>query len=1131
MKLCRTAAVVVFLLGSVWSLAQTVTGTLSGRATDSSGAVITGALITAHNAETGLLRETKTNAEGYYTLPFIPIGTYEVTFSQPGFKIMKKTDVIVALNNTTVTDMKMEPATVAEVISVTAEPPQVDTTSGEVKTTLSSLVIEERPLPSRNILTLAETVPGYQDNAVSGQNNPTVSSGSSANFNGVGTRGTTFQIDGVNNDDYSENQNRQNVNLDAIAEVQVLTNNFSAEFGRGYGAVMLVQTKQGTNAYHGSAFGYEINSPWGFANSYYNNHAGTQLSSWRRHDFGGTVGGPIKTNKLFFFGSYEGVRNGGGRSSTYSVLLPNERTPDVSVTDSANRAFIQSIIDRFPSVTPNKPNLCPTAATVTGSIDGKKYSKTPPCRVYTMPIKYSYPSEDVSGRVDWNISTKNTFTSRYQWSRQQTDPGTDWIKGQGVGYNNIEQNLGLTLTHIFSDVQVGEARLAIGRRETQANVLAGNDTPIFRFGGTYGSIIGNAGNFPILRYQTDWQFVYNHRYGITNKLTLRMGTDIRPSQLNDLSDNFTRGYWSMGSAGWVQTAAGDNFEYRDGYYNFLRGIMTGGSYTQAYGPARLGNRLKEANFYFQADYRITPSVTINLGVRDEYVRAPREVNHLVDYGYGDINSFSPRIGFAFSPEWSDGFIAKVTGGPGKSVIRGGFGIFAGRWFQSAFSQGGASIRFNPPNAASVSFTMSNATNIADPTGGYVFTPGEPNARISVVKVDPNLTLPYSEQWNLTVERQLPSTMGLSLSYVGNRGIGLPFYNITNRARFPFTSPPANQWSATDQANGTAAKFGGVTYDCIDPNLASTSPIKINGHQCISLNQLYVNYRRPNEKYGAINEIKNAAWSYYHSAQILLTKRPTHGVNFQAAYTFAKAIDTGSEMTTTNIDTNTPFIETDTAAGMRGYSLFDTRHRFSIAYGYELPFFAQQQGFLGRILGGWSWSGTTLWATGDPFSITAGYDLNGDGVNNDLATIVDPSVYGKSINNGHYIQGTNNTYSMYQIPATALYPNNTQQVATMGSAFNPGLTNKGLQYRNSFRAAGRNNFDMAVTKRIRVREGQALMVRVDAYNVMNHAQFDYPTRSSTSADFGRISGQRDNRGYFTDGFGGSRFLQLAMRYQF
>lgn len=1112
--------------------AQTVTGTLNGRVLDAQGAVIANANVSIRGEDTGLVREAKTNGEGFYTFSFVPLGRYSVTAKAAGFTTVKKTGVIVALNTTTTSDFDLKPATVSETVEVSSEAPLIETTGSDIKDTFDARVIQDRPLPSRNILTLAETVPGFQNNPVSGQNNPTLSSGSSANFNGTGTRGTTFQVNGVNNDDSSENQNRQNVNIDSIAEVQVLTNNYSAEFGRGYGAVMLVQTKQGTNKFHGTGFMYEINSPLGFANNYYANFNKTPIPSWRRHDFGGTVGGPVLTNKLFFFGSYEGVRNGGGRMSTYSILLPNERTPDASVTNPDDRRFIQSIIDRFPAVTPNSQNLCPGSSQVKGALDGVTYTLTPPCRVYTMPIKYSYPSEDVSGRMDWNINDRNTFTSRYQWSRQETNPGTDWIKGQAVAYHNTQQNLGITLTHIFSNYQTGEFRLALGRRATEANIMAGNDTPIFRFGGTYGSIIGNAGNFPILRYQTDWQFVYNHSFEVSNKLRLRFGTDIRPSQLNDLSDNYTRGYWSMGSVGWVQTAPGNNFVYQDGYYNFLRGNMVGGSFTKGYGPARLGNRLKEANFYVQADYRVLPSLTLNLGLRDEYVRAPREVHNLVNYGYGDINGIEPRFGFAYSPQVQNGFLSKLTGGPSKTVLRGGFGLFHGRWFQSAFSQGGASIRFNPPNAAYISFPMTGTTSIADPSGGFVFTPGNPTGRVSITQVDPNLTLPYAEQWNLTIQRELPAQAAVSIAYVGNRGIGLPFMNILNRALFPFVAPPANQWSPAEQANGTAARWAGVSFDCIDPNLASTTPISPSpGHQCISLNQTYANYRRPDERYGGIYQIKNGSWSYYNSLQVLVTKRPTHGLNFQLAYTFSKALDTGSELTYMGVDSNYPYLQNDSAASMKGYSLFDTPHRFTITYGYDFPFFKSQQGILGRILGGWTWSGTTLLASGTPFTVTTGYDLNADGVANDRPNVLDASVYGRSVDNGRYIPGTRTTYSQTQIPVSAFFPNYTYTLADYGSAFNPGINNKNNEYRNAFRAAGRNNFDMALTKDIRVREGQSLMLRLDVYNVFNHPQFGYPNQSVTSTTFGQISSQVDARGFFTDGFGGARFMQAALRYRF
>jgi hypothetical protein len=413
--------------------------------------------------------------------------------------------------------------------------------------------------------------------------------GSSVNFNGTGTRGATFQVNGVNNDDSSENQNRQGVNVSTIAEVQVLTNSSTAEFGRGYGAVVLVQTKSGTNAFHGDTYWFHVNSGT-TANEFFRNAAGRNARGQpiapvpvqRRHQYGFTGGGPIIKDSLFFFGSFDQVKNGGFLGRTVDILLPNERTPDPSVTNPADRAWIQSIIDRFPNTLPNNPAA------------GR--------RAWTTTRRFSFPDEDYSGRVDWKAGSKDNFVFRYQFSHQFRT-ATDVVRGEQADQNNRQQNFGATWTHVYSARQVGELRWAVGRRRTLVDIADGNNTPIVRFGATPNpSIIGNAGGFPIHRLQTDFQYVYNHQLMLGPKLTLKAGTDIRLQQLNDLADNFSRGFWTF------TTALGQS-----AYQNFLHGVVD--TFQKGYGPFNLGNRIKESNFYIQNDLKVRRNLVFNLGLR------------------------------------------------------------------------------------------------------------------------------------------------------------------------------------------------------------------------------------------------------------------------------------------------------------------------------------------------------------------------------------------------------------------------------------------------------------------------------------------------------------------------------------
>jgi hypothetical protein len=315
----KRSSVVGFAVSLAWSgaaVAQTVTGTLDGHITDQGGAVVAAVQVTAKNLATGVERGTTTNETGYYLVTFLPLGQYQVTASMAGFATVVAEQVDVTLNKTTTVNLSLRVSAVKESVTVTDVSPLIDVTSGQVRRSLEDTLVTNLPSAGRNFLSFVSIFPGFQTNPTSGQNNYTLSSGSSVSFNGTGTRGTTFLTDGVSNDDGSENQNRQPVNISTIKELQVLTNNFSPEFGRGFGAVMLVETKSGSNQMHGEAYWYLQNSALN-ARSYFANAAGSRLDSTgnlvpnvakgvsQNHRVGGTVGGAAIKDRLFYFGSIE----------------------------------------------------------------------------------------------------------------------------------------------------------------------------------------------------------------------------------------------------------------------------------------------------------------------------------------------------------------------------------------------------------------------------------------------------------------------------------------------------------------------------------------------------------------------------------------------------------------------------------------------------------------------------------------------------------------------------------------------------------------------------------------------------------------------------------------------------------
>src|SRR5687767_3219243 len=306
--------------------AQTVSGTLRGTVSDPTGALVPNATVSVRSTETGLERTVTTNEEGLYNMPFLPIGNYTVEVSRTDFSKVTRENVRVSLNETAVVNVQLSPSVSGEV-TITDEPAPINSTNQQIASSLTAAQITEPPVANQtNFLTLAETFTGYQENPTSGQNNPTASSGSSINFNGTGTRGATFQINGVNNDDSSENQNRQGASLSTIKEFQVITNNFTAEFGRGYGAVVLVQTKSGTNELHGDVYWYHNDSALNSTNNVF--APGVKKGVTRRNQFGFTSGFPLFKDRLFSFVSLDHTENTGANNFNRDVFTLAERNPD-----------------------------------------------------------------------------------------------------------------------------------------------------------------------------------------------------------------------------------------------------------------------------------------------------------------------------------------------------------------------------------------------------------------------------------------------------------------------------------------------------------------------------------------------------------------------------------------------------------------------------------------------------------------------------------------------------------------------------------------------------------------------------------------------------------------------------------
>jgi outer membrane receptor protein involved in Fe transport len=1099
MKLRMTSSGLSVLLGLTLMFAvplparaQTVTGTIQGTVTDTSGGVLPGVTVTIKHVDTGGERVLVSNGEGFYSAPFLQIGAYSVTAALSGFGTVVRTGIQLNLNDTRVVDLKLDPRVTQEV-TVTADAPAINLTSGENKGSLTAEQIMDKPtLSAGSFLSLAETFTGFQENPTSGQNNPTASSGSSINFNGTGTRGATFQINGVNNDDSSENQNRQGAALSTIQEFQVLKSAYSAEFGRGDGAVVLVQTKSGTNKLHGDVYLYQQDSDWN-AKSFF--AASTPKPIRQRSEYGFTVGMPIVRNKLFAFGSFDKTKSDGENNYLRDLILLSDATgPWLTRGNDTpqNRAFIQSFLDRFKGLAPNDPRSSRTYAGVTG---------------------FDNPDQDHSGRLDWNVARGNTLTGRYQWTKQLRQP-QDVIQGENAGQNNRQQNLGVTWTRVMGSRLVGEARYGVGIRSTNVDILAGNTTPIIRFTASpvASSQVGSAGSFPIHRDQQDHQFVYNLTAQAFRSHSFKAGIDLRRQQLDDLADNDSRGSYTF-------NASCGGVTYPSPYAAFFDGCVQ--SFRTSYGPLFLENRMNESNIYAQDDWRVGDTLTVNLGVRYEYVDAPSEKEKRIDYIFGaDKNNIEPRVGFAYAPKWNDGFLGKLSGGPKNFSIRGGWGIYDGRIFQSVFSQNGASVRSNLPNALTrTTSTQPGILNISDPTLGFVFVPGPQTGRVTLVLPDPDLEMPATKKWNLSVDRVMPFNSTLRISYEANHNDKRLRYEQVNLPRSPVSGPvtvvdhPNNAPAAgfpdlrgkTITRIAADAACAGTGFFGLATTAACPVAVPIADNE-ISARVPRTNERRPDPLYTTNLHISNDAESWYKGLEIEWIKRVSKGLQFQVAYTLSKSEDTTSEATFVGAgDSNQNGPNKQFA---KGFSRFHTPHRFTFNGSYRLPFFAERTDLLKQVLGGWQLSGVLKLASGTPFSVvdtTVTRDVDFDGFSESTRpAMADPSFIGARVTDPDTAQAS--------LPRTAF----------RSVEFTDTIDN--ISPRNGFYAPGTRNVDLALAKIFTTPwQGQTFSVRIEAYNAFNIVKFGFPVNDIANVNFGRLLGAATSYS--------PRVVQLTLRYRY
>ena len=1083
-----------------------VTGTISGMVTDTAGAVVQGAKVTASNAATGFKRETVTGSDGFYRLDLLPVGAYSVTTEASGFKKSVNNEVKLSVDDVLRLDFKMDAGQVSEVVTVSDSPSIVNTENSTLGKVVDNRTLTDLPVLSgaggRNPLQLAPLQAGV---VAAGQVGP-------FSVNGQRAQANNFLFDGGDSNDLAINipDAIQGISPDALQEFRILTNTFSAEYGRNSGAIINVISKSGGNQFHGNLFEFFRNRVLN-ATPFFNNSTptfvGLRNPQFNVNEFGGTIGGPVIKNKTFFFFGYEGFRRRQGVSASATVFTDAER----------------ALINQF------------------GTPQSKKLLTLVP-QATSGNTLFSSPSNKLDrnqyfSKIDHQFSENNRiFVSVFTEKQLFADPfafGGGNVPGFGTSGDLRFTNVVIGDTYVLNPNIVNEARISYHRRGTLSVVpvnktkvsdlgisgivpddAGANGPPNFQITGL--TQFGNTIQGPQGRFDNTFQYADNVSHRLGSRNFLKYGADIRTYAQNQVFDFINSGLYifqgGVSGAFGLPAIPGLSEPLRD----FANGVAT--VYVQN-SAGRKGYRTRAFNFYGQDDFKVKSNLTLNLGLRYEFNTNLYDIRDEVagfrpgqkskvfptapvglifpgDTGISrstypnDYNNFAPRVGFAWDVLRN-----------GKLSLRGGYGLY----YDIVISETTLQFLTSAPYAIQPNIIF---TTINNPFSGSLVNPlpqpfphspakpGDPFDFTSVAPValtvnDPNFRTPYAHQYNMQVQYEFLRGYTLEVGYVGTSGVKL----LTRREINPALLTPTASTQNTDlrrvfnQNNPENAAFGGAVF-------------------------------------GGITNQETSANSNYNSLQLTVSKRFSQGFQFQNSYTYGHCLDNASGLRS-NVRYNDPRAD-------RGNCESDIRHRYVVSYIWELPWGKGLRGVASKALYGWELSGVTQFQTGIPFNITEPTDRSASGAGADRPDFLGGKVQFFDPRNTDTSLGpqTNHYFSGACAGTATLGPPITP-TATCPAGGNPffrrvgsgttaaqGAGRFGTLGRTLFHGPGINNWDFSVIKRTKVTEGQDVEFRADFFNLANHAQFNNPNGSVGSAAFGRITGTSN-----------PRLIQFALKYKF
>jgi Carboxypeptidase regulatory-like domain len=1072
----------VFLtLGIGYAFGQGNTGSILGTVTDPTGAVVPGADVVATNVKTGVQSNAVTDGLGNYLIQFLQPGAYRLEVGVPGFKKFVRESLNLEMTRQLRIDVSLETGVVTETVSIEASTPLLETETGALSTTIENTQVTSLPLLGRNPQEFRLLVPGV----VLNRDGNTVTQGGLV-------RKDPYYIDGSHSSNHVWSGNPVNPNPDVLQEFKVLTNSFSAEWGETSGAIMASITRSGTNDFHGTLFEFLRNDKLNAGEFF--THTRPIL---RRNQFGGTVGGPIRKNKTFFFFDLQFTRQRGTQPFTnFTVPIGEFRRGDFSRilgaqigTDALGRPVLRNqIFDPLTTRTvgeifvrdPFPENRIPTARLSPAAL--KIQELYPAAQVDTPFANFTSFGSTKTNNYEYDIKIDHHFSqndkvmvrySRRQFDTDQPaafpDPRAGGFVGLGPGFSKSPGRQGaLNHVHIFGTRATNSLHISwfqvFPKRAVPGYGVVGTEdlgimglpngkeklgTPEFRF--TNFNFLGSTGDTLFFELQNSNGLV-NVASVISGRHNIKFGGEARLIRTDNFQPNPGNTRWTFSNIFTDQRGfAATGFDYA----TFLLGL-----------PAQLGYRIFPDYFrsrgsvyalFIQDDIRISRKLTLNLGLRWDaplwyHERDNRSGVFDLDKGEyvqlgtngfrntpwkNDWNNFGPRFGFAYSPFDNS-----------KTVIRGGYGIFSvGTMSSGAFGFlladpifADADVgRYNTLDQVNWATTLDRVPyELADKTGRNA-------TAVSVFPEDNPMS--YFQQWNLNVEQEVKGVM-LEVGYAGSRGVHL--------------------------------HYGGYNANAIPLHLAPEA----RGRRIAP----FVRYP---QYPGGVTINSWIGSSYFHAFQFKAEKRFSGGLGFLAAYTFQKTIDVGQvgyrdPLNNRNLD--------------RGVGPDSAPQRFTIAYSYSLPFGTGRRwltkGPLTHLLGGWELNGITTLQSG--FPLTPG--LSTDSCV--CGSILRPDLVGDP-----KLSGSDRSLDRW---------------FNVGAFAQPALYTVGNAGRSLFYGPGLVNFDLSIAKRFyipQLTEGSNVEFRAEFYNLTNTPYFDNPNTTIGAGTAGRI----------TRASGSARQGQMALKF--